>query len=72
MAFLVNSTTVIDNSGLVPWARFTGTPSYVTTLTTTTFGDGMNFPRSSNVAYSAGTLTIWFNSNCNCVGGDGG
>lgn len=75
MAFLINATTVIDNSGNVPWARFTGTPSYISTLNTINVGDGSVIPFSSNVAYSSGTLTIWFDTNCNCIcggGGDGG
>lgn len=78
MAFKINTTTIFDDSGNIDWSIITDRPQYVSTFVSTTLGDGAagTTAYSVNVAYSAGTLTIWFNSNCNCncdcTGGDGG
>jgi hypothetical protein len=80
MAYKVGSTTVIDDSGNVPWSRITGAPAagltageYTKTATETqTQGSGNIVSTSykgiefmSNLTYHDVNVTTY--SNCNCV-----
>ncbi len=73
MAFKVNSTTVFDNTGVVPVAQVTF-PTTVKGVSVSAYGDGTfpyggTYAACSSASFNSGTgiLTMFWNTNCACV-----
>jgi hypothetical protein len=66
MAFVITSTTVINDSAQLPWSRISGTPTgYVSAVSKVYTGDGFNTNGPvQDVAFSSQTITVWIASNC--------
>lgn len=76
MAFKVNSTTVFNNSGIVPIAQVS-LSAQVKGVSVSSGGDGTNPYGGSYAACSSasfnnatGILTMFWNTNCACVPAD--
>ena len=67
MAFLINTTSVINNSAQIPWGDISGVPFFIYAISSPNYyGDGHSGAYFGFCDISGYTMRFWYDTNCNC------